>query len=143
MSNTYSIKLRRDQLAEKIGGGIPKSSIFLVEGKDGGGKSIVCQRLTYGFLKNKATVTYISTELSTMGFVTQMGSLGYDVVEHILNEDLLMIPMFPTMGNVRLRKNFIDKMMKTSKIFENDIIIIDALSKTTLQSLVDEVGVQE
>ena len=133
MANTLSIKLRRDQLAEKIGGGVPKSSIFLIEGKDGGGKSILCQRLTYGFLKNSATVTYISTELSTMGFVTQMGSLGYEVVENILNEELLMIPMFPTMGNVRLRKNFIDRMMKTNKIFENDVIIFDALSYLIIQ----------
>ena len=133
MSGTYSIKLKRDQLSEKFGGGIPKGSIFLVEGKDGGGKSIICQRLAFGFLENKTKVTYVSTELSTMGFVTQMGSLGYEVVEKILNEDLLMIPMFPTMGNVKLSKNFIDKMMKTNKIFESDVIIFDALSYLIIQ----------
>ena len=133
MSNAIPINLKRDQLAEKIGGGIPKSSIFLVEGADGGGKSIVCQRLCYGFLQNKASVSYISSELSTMGFVAQMGSLKYDIIEPMLNEGLLMIPMFPSMDNVRLRENFIDKLMTTNKIFEKDVIIFDTLSYLIIQ----------
>ncbi|MEM4755933.1 MAG: ATPase domain-containing protein [Candidatus Woesearchaeota archaeon] len=130
---TISIKLRRDQLSEKLGGGIPRSSIFLIEGNDGGGKSILCQRFTYGFLQNHATVTYVSTELSTMGFVNQMYSLGYDITEHMLNEELLFIPMFPSIGKVKLRKTSIDKLIKTKKIFEKEIIIFDTLSYLLIQ----------
>ena len=128
-----SIMLERDELSEKLGGGIPDSSLMLIEGNDGGGKSIIAQRLTYGLVKNGATVTYISTELHTMGFVEQMSSIEYDVTEAILNETLVFIPMFPYLGNVKLRDDFMSRLMKSKKLFENDVIIIDTLSYLLVQ----------
>jgi flagellar protein FlaH len=133
MNKIISIHLDRDELDEKLGGGIPESSLILLEGNDGGGKSIFAQRLTYGFLKSNVSITYISTELHTMGFVEQMSSVGYEVSEAILHEKLVFIPMFPYLGNVVLRNNFIDRLMRTKKIFDNDVIIIDTLSYLIVQ----------
>lgn len=140
MNKILRMALERDELSEKFGGGIPESSLMLIEGNDGGGKSILAQRLTYGFLKNDITITYISSELHTMGFVEQMSSIGYDVSEAILHERLVFIPMFPYLGNVRLRNNFIDRLIKTKRIFESDVIIVDTLSYLIIQ---DNVSIEK
>jgi flagellar protein FlaH len=138
MSNVLSLFLKRDELNTKLGNGMPKDSLSLIEGNDGGGKSIMAQRLAFGLLENGYTVTYISSELHTMGFIQQMNSLNYEVIEHILNDRLLFIPMFPYLGHVKLRKNFMEKMMKTKKIFEKDVIIIDTLSYLIVRDSISE-----
>jgi archaellum biogenesis ATPase FlaH len=63
------IILPRDELSMNLGGGLPKNSLMLASGPDGAGKSIFAQRLCYGFLRNKTSVTYISSELDTIAFV--------------------------------------------------------------------------
>ena len=133
MEGILPINLMRDELSAKLGEGIPESSLMLIEGNDGGGKSIIAQRLSYGFIKNGVSVTYVSSELHTMGFVEQMSSMGYDITEAILHERLIFIPMFPYLGNVKLRDNFIDKLMSTKRIFDSDVIIIDTLSYLIIQ----------
>lgn len=124
----YKIDLLRDELDRSIGGGLPKNSLMLFEGGDGAGKSILAQRLTYGFLEHGASVTYISTELNTMGFVEQMESMDYDVKNYLINKNLLFIPMFPLLGTTKLADNFFKKLLVTKQIFENEIIIFDTLS---------------
>jgi archaeal flagellar protein FlaH len=122
------IILPRDELSMNLGGGLPKNSLMLASGPDGAGKSIFAQRLCYGFLRNKTSVTYISSELDTIAFVEQMASLDYDIKYDLLNNDLLFLPMFPTMGKTKLSPEFMDRLLVTRQIFENEIIIFDTLS---------------
>ena len=80
-----SIKIKRDMLHTKLGGAFPYSSLVLVEGKDGMGKSLLVQRLAFAFLHNGARVTYISAELSTQDFLQQMDSLHYSIDEFMID----------------------------------------------------------
>ncbi len=128
MTELRSIVLRRDELNRSIGGGLPTKSLILIEGKDGAGKSILVQRLAFGLLQNNVKVTYISTELTTQDFIEQMISLDYDIKYHLLEDKLLFLPMFPFLGNVTLRENFMDRLLHTPKIFEKEVIIFDTLS---------------
>ncbi len=128
MTKTISINLERDELNRNIGGGIPANSLILIEGKDGAGKSIVSQRMTYGLLEHGHSCTYISSELNTAGFIEQMSSLDYDVKFHMLDNQLLFLPMFPFLGNTQLRPNFLDRLFKERRIFKNEIIVFDTLS---------------
>jgi len=128
LAKITSIHLARDELNRNIGGGIPPNSLILIEGQDGAGKSIVSQRITYGLLEHGHTVTFISSELNTSGFIEQMSSLDYDVKFYMLDSQLLFIPMFPFMGNTKLEPNFLERLFKESKIFENEIIVFDTLS---------------
>lgn len=122
------IAMLRDELAQNFGGGIPKKSMMIAVGEDGAGKSILMQRLTYGFLQNGVKVSYISSELNTMSFVDQMESLDYDIKNYLLNDDLLFMPMFPIMGNSKLSNDFMNRLIKTRQIFEKEVIIFDTLS---------------
>ncbi len=121
-------QLDRDELHRKIGDYIPRGSLMLIEGKDGFGKSIICQRLIYSFLTHGSTVTYISSELSTKEFIEQMDSVNYDISDHLINEKLLFIPLFPFIGGVTLKKDFINRLQSARRLFQTDAIFIDTFS---------------
>jgi flagellar protein FlaH len=123
-----SVKLRRDELERSLGGGLPMSALMLLEGPDGAGKSIVAQRLTYGLVRGERTVTYISSELNTQGFIEQMSSLDYDVKYDMLDDKLLFIPMFPYYGQAQLAQNNLQKLVQCKRIFDSDVIVFDTLS---------------
>jgi archaeal flagellar protein FlaH len=128
-----NLKINRDMLHTKMGEQMPYSSLALIEGKDGMGKSVLVQRLLYSSLINGGTVTYISTELSTKEFLDQMNSIKYGVDEFIIDQKLLFIPMFPFIGGGKLRADFLDRLLAAKQLFENDIIIIDTLSFLLVQ----------
>ncbi len=127
-SEYFSIELIRDELDRYFGGGIPKNSLLLFEGIDGAGKSILCQRFMYALLKKGKKITYVSTEFNTLDFIKQMDSLNYSVNDYILNQHLLFITMVPYLGKVEFKEDFLDKIMTSKKLFENEIIIFDTLS---------------
>lgn len=132
-TEVLSIALKRDELNKKFGGGLPKNSLVLIEGNDGAGKSILAQRFVYGLIEQKYKVTYISSELNTLGFVEQMRSLDYDIQDALISDNLLFIPMFPFYGNTQLDSNFMGKLLKSKKLFEKEIIIFDTLSFLIIQ----------
>lgn len=118
----------RDQLHANLGEGIPTGSLVLIEGEDGAGKSILTQRLCYSMLTYDTGITYISTELSTKDFIDQMTSVEYFVEDFMINQKLMFIPMFPFLGGVKLRGDFMKRLMQTQALFENEVIVFDAFS---------------
>lgn len=135
MENAYSFKLERDELHRRLGGDIPAGGIILISGEYGSGKSAIAQRFAYGFLKNGHTVTMISTELTTKGFIDQMYSLNYPVAHYILKKKLLFIPVYPLYGKTAPRTEFIDRLLRTRELLQNDITIIDTFSALASESL--------
>lgn len=129
MSGDYiSIQLERDELNRYFGGGLPKNSLILIEGEDGSGKSILCQRFSYAILQQDLKITYLSTELNTLDFIKQHESLRYGVRPYILDHQLLFITMVPFLGKVQFEEDFLEKIMHEKRLFESDIIIFDTLS---------------
>ncbi len=123
-----SFELERDELNKKLGSGFPGGSIVLIEGSNGSGKSAVAQRIAFGLLNNKTTVTFISTQLTTKGFINQMYSLNYPIVPYLLKNQLLFIPVLPMVKSSIIRSDFIERLMGAKKLFDNNVIIIDTLS---------------
>jgi len=128
LKDHYSIELIRDELNRYFGGGLPKNSLILIEGLDGSGKSIICQRFIYSLLKKNVPITYISTEFNTLDFINQMESLNYSIKDFILNQKILFITMVPFLGKVKFEDDFLDKIISSKKLFESEIIIFDTLS---------------
>lgn len=129
MSKDYiSIDLERDELNRYFGGGIPKNSLILLEGEDGSGKSIICQRLTYAMLKQGESITYISTELNTLDYIKQHESLSYSIRSFMLDKKLLFISMVPFLGKVKFEEDFLEKIIESKELFKNEIIVFDTLS---------------
>ncbi len=137
MTEYIRFYLDRDDLESKLGGGIPKGSLIIIEGEDGGGKSIVSQRVTYGALVNGHSVTYISTELNVIDFIKQMDSLAYDVSDYLLSKKLVFVSLINLFGKTKGKSNLIFELRKSKskKLFENDLVIIDSLSYPLIDKL--------
>ncbi len=132
------IRIPSDELHSRLGLGIPKSSLMMIEGQDGSGKSILAQRMTTAFLRQGGSVTYISTELTNRDFLIQMDSINYPVAEFFLNGQLIFIPMFPRFGKTIPRKDFFARMMRAEPLFKSDAIIIDSLSPLISETFTQE-----
>jgi len=128
LTDTFSIEIERDGLHRNLGGGFPKGSIVLFVGAHGSGKSAVTQRILFGFLRHRHSCTMISTEFTTKGFIDQMKSINYNMVDYLLNKELLFIPVYPLIGKARSREDFLGRLMRSKQLYERDIIIIDAFS---------------
>lgn len=129
MSNGFrSFDLKRDELCQKLGGGFPAGSIVVIEGGNGSGKSTVCQRLAYGLMENGSTVTYISTQLTTKGFINQMYSLDYRIASFLLKKKLLYIPVLSLINPTASRLDFIERFREGKELFDSDVIIVDTMS---------------
>jgi flagellar protein FlaH len=131
----FSIALKQDELAEKLGKGIPRGTSMLLEGEIGSGRSVLCQRMLYGFLFNGHSATYVSTEQTMKGFIEQMYSLDYKVSKYLQNGSLTFFPVYPIIGNTVTRSNFIDKLTTSPALYEHDILFIDSLSTLTQNRL--------
>jgi flagellar protein FlaH len=130
----YSIGLdSRDRLNKELGGGIPPGSIVLVEGEYGAGKSAMSQRFTYGLCEEGTMVSLLSTELTVGSFLEQMHSLEYDMVDHMLDEDVLFLHAaigdskntFTRDEGEEDRKELLRRLMEAEVMWESDVIIID------------------
>ncbi|MBN2488044.1 MAG: ATPase [Methanosarcinaceae archaeon] len=128
MADICSFEIPRDEYNRKLGGGFPTGSLVVMEGGSGGGKSTICQRYTYGFLENKTSVTLISTQQTTKGFINQMYALDYPIASYLLNGSLLYIPVIPLVQAAKSRIDFIERLMGGQELFDNDVIIIDTIS---------------
>ncbi|ADG13758.1 ATPase domain-containing protein [Methanocaldococcus infernus] len=122
------IELARDDFDKRIGGGIPYGSLIVIEGEESTGKSVLCQRLTYGFLQNRHSVTYVSTQMTTLEFIKQMNSLDYVINKKLLSGALLYIPVYPLIADNKKKDGFLKKVMETRAFYEKDVIIFDSLS---------------
>ena len=139
-----------DRLNKELGGGIPRGSIVLMEGDYGAGKSAISQRMTYGFCEEETTVSLLSTELTVSGFLDQMNSLSYDVVDHLLDERLLFLHADLDTGGVLSgdgdedsRMDLLTRLMEAETMWTADVIIVDTFdailrNDPTFESLVRE-----
>jgi len=128
LAELRSFYLERDEFNRKLGDGFPPGSLVVIEGGSGSGKSTICQRISYGMIENKTTVTIISTQQTTKGFINQMYSLDYPIANHLLKGNLLYIPVIPLVQAAKTRTDFLQRLMTAKELFEKDVIIIDTIS---------------
>ena len=80
-------------LEKILGGGIPISTLTLVEGAAATGKSTLCQHLTYGALIDGHAAAYLTSEHTTQRFMAQMSSIGLDVSQCHSGAQLSILPL--------------------------------------------------
>ncbi|MEM2944616.1 MAG: ATPase domain-containing protein [Methanomassiliicoccales archaeon] len=133
-SGVFVISLPRDELNDRLGGGIPAGSLMLLEGREGTGRSVLCQRLCYGLLENGRTVTFVSTEMTVKEFIDQMHSLDFKIADYLLRGELRYFPVYPLVGRTKARGDFLDKFMSSPVLFDTDALIVDCFSSLVSNS---------
>ena len=136
---TISIILERkgekDGFAQRFGKNIPTGSLVFLEGEEGTGKSIFCQRFCYSFLKNGETCSYVSTQYTIKSFIRQTASVGYDTKKYIISGKLFFISTEVMLAETLPRETFLEKLVTCKKLFDPQIIFIDSLSTLLNESL--------
>lgn len=83
----------RAEIDRQMGGAIPWGSLTLIEGKHATGKSVLCQHLSYSALQSGCSVAIYTSEAGSPSLISQMGSLGLDVLDHFLQDNLRVFPL--------------------------------------------------
>lgn len=128
----------KDGFEQRFGQMIPEGSLVLLEGEEGTGKSIFCQRFCFAFLKNGHTCSYVSTQYTVKTFLRQVSSVGYDMKEYLISGKLFFISTEVTLAETLPRETFFTSLVTAKKIFEPEIIFIDSLSTLLKESLTRE-----
>ena len=128
-------KGEKDGFAQRFGKAIPDGSLVFIEGKEGAGKSIFCQRFCCSFLVNGHTCSYISTQYTIKSFLRQTASVGYDVRKHLMRGKLFFISTEVMLAETLPKETFLEGLTTTEKLFDPEIIFIDSLSTLLNKSL--------
>lgn len=131
-------KGEKDGFAQRFGQEIPEGTLIFLEGHEGTGKSIFCQRFCYSFLKNGSTCSYVSTQYTIKSFLRQTASVGYDVRNYLMKGKLLFISTEVTLAETKPKNTFLTALTTCKKLFDPDIIFIDSLSTLLEKSLNEE-----
>ena len=116
-------------LDQKLGGGIPKESLCLIEGQSSAGKSVLCQHLAYWALRKGRSVVYITFEDTPQGLIGKMSSLALEVSEYFEMNRLRIYPLEEPsayQSPERVLDLFVEVMEALPKEF--DTIFIDAIT---------------
>ncbi len=139
MRDTKSLVLERkgekDGFDERFGVEMPNGSLVFMEGKEGTGKSIFCQRFLVSLLKNGHTCSYVSTQFTIKRFLRQTASVGYDVRHYLMSGKFFFISTEVTLAETLPKKTFLEALTTCRKLFEPEVIFIDSLSTLLSESL--------
>lgn len=123
----FEFTMVTDSLADALGLKFPRRAMGILSGPNGGGKSLISQRLVFGFIGNGHKVLVITTELTTRGWIEQMDSIGYGMTDALDDGQLLVLSRFgsiaqtdPTVG--------IEEVLASPAIEHAEIIVIDSAS---------------
>lgn len=129
MSDALAFDLDRDDLCSRLGGGLPRGSLIIVQGTHGAGKSLLVQRMVAGLIANDHSACFVTTELTTRGFLQQMQSLDFPVERAIFDERLVVVPAHPMIGGRAPREELLTRIAKARLMYTKDVVVFDAFSK--------------
>ncbi len=125
----YQFGIIQDSLANSMGAAVPNRSLGIISGEIGAGKSLICQRLAFGFVKNDIKVAYITTELTTRGWLEQVGSIGYNMDINIDDGKFLLISSFGVLSEEIEENVDLLTILDSPGVKEAQVIIIDRASQ--------------
>ena len=121
------------EIDKKLGGGIPIGSLILIEGQSDAGKSVLCQQMIWGSLNNKFKVVLFTTENTVKSLVTQMESLGLDILDHLLLGRFKIYNMKPSQLKASAHDTFETILKTIEKNEDYRLSIVDSLTAIVSQ----------
>lgn len=121
------ISTGNNEIDKKMGGGIPRGSLSLIEGQSDSGKSVLTQQMTWGSLSNGYRATIFTTENTIRSLVRQMQSLGLDILDYLLLGRLRIYPASPEQSRIG-KRGLVSLLEALKQEADQDLLIIDALT---------------
>jgi len=127
------------ELDKKMGGGIPLSSLTLIEGMSGAGKSTLAQHLLWGGVTAGGNSVLYTTENTVKSLVRQMESLGMDIRDYFLMDIMRIYPLETNAfegDSVKAFKFLVDHIERLDKY---SLVVLDSLSTFLTRSTEDDI----
>ena len=116
------------ELDRRLGGGIPYNTVMLIEGQDASGKSTFAQQLIWGTLNSGQKACIYTTEQNVHSFLRQMESLGQDLTDYFLLNEIQVFPISAS-GDVTDPDAILDTLTRhIDAQTEPRMIVIDSLT---------------
>ena len=124
------IKSMNSELDRRIGA-IKLPFLWIIEGPNDSGKSVLAQQYTYGALNAGYKLLYITTETGIKGLLKNMKEISLDVTQYFLTGRLMVFELH--VKNLKwdkaLSSRFLDLIVRTiRKFMRYDIFVIDSLT---------------
>ena len=115
-------------LETRMDGGLPLSTLTLIEGASSTGKSVLCQHLTYGALADGHVTGYFASDQTAQGLVDQMDSIGLEVSGYL--PDNLQIYQLPEYEEGESLESPLSALVQCIQQLppECDFIVVDAIT---------------
>jgi flagellar protein FlaH len=133
------ISTGQTEINKKLGGGIPVNSLVLIEGQSDAGKSVLCQQMAWGSLNSGFKAVVFSTENTIKSLVSQMDSLGLDILGHLLLGKFKIYPI--KASNIKGDSHEVfDRILDTvERLNDFELFIVDSLTPAITQTSGDRV----
>ena len=115
------------EIDKKIGGGLPKGSLTLIEGQSDAGKSVLAQQFTWGSLHTNQHITLYTTENTTTSLIRQMKSLALDVQDFYICGRLDIFPV-PYTFSEAVSTHAFNVLLSDFAKRKSDIVIVDSIT---------------
>ena len=116
------------EIDKKMGGGIPLRSLTLIEGQPDAGKSVLAQQMVWGAVQSGFRTTMFTTENSVQSLVRQMDSLGLDILDALLLDELRIFPIRLQEQKEDMKKALGSLLYKMKRQENRDLIVVDSLT---------------
>ena len=127
------------ELDKKMGGGIPMSTLTLVERMSGAGKSTLTQHLLWGALTVGRSAVVYTTENTVKSLVKQMQSLGMDIADYFLMDFMRIYPVESNAFDGDAVKAFDALSEHIEKLDEYSVVVFDSLSTFLTRASEDDI----
>lgn len=122
------------EIDEKMGGGIPKGSLTLIEGESSAGKSMMAHQIIWGSLRNELRAAIYTTENTYQSLITRMDSLNLDVLDRVLLGRLLIFPAQTTRSGRKPTEIF-DILLEDIVTHDDvDLVVVDSITSFMLHT---------
>ena len=122
------------EIDKKLGGGLPISSLTLIEGQSDAGKSVLCQQMIWGSLNDRFRVLLFTSENTVKSLVSQMDSLGLDILDYLLLGWFKIYTIKPSQLNVPAHDTFSIILDTIKKHEAYQVILVDSLTPIVSQA---------
>ena len=116
------------EIDKKLGGGIPVGSLTLIEGQSAAGKSVLCQQMIWGSLKNGYKTLLFTTENSVRSLISQMDSLGLFILDEVLLGWLKIYYLPPSVVRQQVRETFNTILEVMAEHEDYHLAVLDAMT---------------
>lgn len=122
------------EIDTKMGGGIPRGSLTLIEGQSGAGKSVTAQQIIWGSLKNELKAAIYTTENTYKSLITQMESLNLSIIDRVLLGQFLIFPAKTMRSGLRPDEVFDILLEDIVKHTDVDLVVVDSITSLMLHT---------